>query len=154
MEFSEVRLEVRVDQQGAPVRFVLQEVVGFQGVEEAGDLSCIRFDRLELPFCQQDFSLVAVFGVGAFSLLNAIDVVADPPKFASEVEASVGLCHFEASSLPGGVDVGIPRHVDQYVEVRHITITTIKKYTYIHLRNAQGWWGIYSTDTSGSPVPK
>ena len=49
---------------------------------------------------------MAVFGVGRFSLLNAIDVVADPPKFASAVEASVGLCYFEASSIPGGVDVG------------------------------------------------
>jgi len=32
---------------------------------------------------------------------HAIDVVADPPKFASAVEASVGLCHFEPSSIPG-----------------------------------------------------
>ena len=62
---------------------------------------------------------MAVFGVGGFSLLNAIDVVADPPKFASAVEASVGLCHFEASSIPGrGGWWEIPRCIDQYFEVK------------------------------------
>ena len=49
---------------------------------------------------------MAVFGVGGFSLLNTINVVANPPDFASAVEDSVGLCHFEASSIPGGWMVG------------------------------------------------